>query len=79
MEHLCRYWVSCIQSTDHLTEETETEEEEGAEVLWNIVESCWDNMSQQVLHNLLESLAAPVHAVIKAKRGTTQMSLIDYF
>ena len=39
------------------------------EALWSTVKSCWDNMSHQVLHKLVESVPARVHAVIKEKGG----------
>ncbi|KAF7668783.1 hypothetical protein LDENG_00284260, partial [Lucifuga dentata] len=39
------------------------------EALWNTVKSCWDNLGHQVLHELVDSMPAGVHAVIKAKGG----------
>ena len=37
------------------------------EALWINVESCWDNVSRQILDKLVESIPAQVHIVFKAK------------
>lgn len=37
------------------------------EALWNAVRSCWDNMSQQVLHKLVESMQLKCMLSLKQK------------
>ena len=65
-----------LNPIEHLWGHLETERAKHSltspEALWNTVKSCWDDMSQQVLHKLVESMPARVHAVIKAKGGHTK-------
>ena len=42
----CIKALRCVRAHNHVT---------SRETLWNTVMSCWDNMSQQVLHELVES------------------------
>ncbi|KAM7407138.1 hypothetical protein PAMA_003055 [Pampus argenteus] len=53
----------------HLKTEKAKHSVTSREALWNIIKSCWDNVCHQVLHKLVESMPARVHAVIKAKGG----------
>ena len=65
-----------LNPIEHLWGHLETERAKHSvtsqEALWNTVKSCWDDTSQQVLHKLVESMPARVHAVIKAKGGRTK-------
>ena len=45
---------------------------------WKTVKSCWGNMSQQVLHQLVESMPGGVHAAIKEKGGKIFLNLCDF-
>lgn len=48
-------------------------------LFWKTVKSCWGNMSQQVLHQLVESTPGGVHAAIKAKGGEMFLNLCVFF
>ena len=63
----------------HLTTEKDELSVASEEALWNTVKSCWDNTGHQVLHKLVESMPAPVHAAIKAKVGHSKYQDILIF